>query len=90
MSTALPERYRALRSLGKGAMGEVWLVRDRQGTGKEELALKICRTPPGSDALARFRREFLTLAHLESPALPEVRDFGTSAPDTFWFTYRYV
>ncbi len=86
----LPERYRVLRTLGRGGMGEVFLVRDRTGKIGGDLALKRCRAPAGSEQRARFQREFATLAKLASPALPQVKDFGASAPDFFWFTYAYV
>jgi DNA-binding NtrC family response regulator/tetratricopeptide (TPR) repeat protein len=89
-ASLFPDRYRKIRSLGRGSMGEVFLVRDRAGKTKAELALKVCRAPAGSEARARFQREFLTLAKLTSPALPQVRDFGAGEPDSFWFTYPYV
>jgi serine/threonine-protein kinase len=49
-------KYRLLRRLGAGGMGEVWVAENRD-TGAE-LAVKMVRGPAnGDDSAARFRRE---------------------------------
>ncbi len=85
-----PARYRKKKCLGRGALGEVYLVEDRTGKVKEPLALKVCRAPERSGALRRFQREFVTLSRLRHPALPAVHDFGVTSSEVMWFTYGYV
>ena len=59
---AFPERYEMLAELGRGGMGIVYQVRDRE-TG-EVIALKVLKSEIASDAqiLERFKNE-LRLAH---------------------------
>ncbi|MBC8072940.1 MAG: serine/threonine-protein kinase PknK, partial [Deltaproteobacteria bacterium] len=68
-------RYRLLRSLGRGGMGEVFAARDEHGD--RELALKRFRLDLDQrEDLLRFRREFHTLARLRHPRVIEAYDFG--------------
>jgi len=99
----IPSRYRLLSALGKGGMGEVFLVADG-AEGDRELALKVYTLPPSTEGwaagghdLERFRREFLTLSRLRHPSLPRVHDFGLiperkGAPlsPRWFFTYDHV
>ncbi|HVS64324.1 MAG TPA: AAA family ATPase [Thermoanaerobaculia bacterium] len=59
-------RYRVVRRLGSGGMGEVYEVWDREW--EASVALKrLTRTEPKQ--LARFKREFRSLAHVSHPNL---------------------
>jgi DNA-binding NtrC family response regulator len=92
-----------LSTLGKGGMGEVFLVADG-AEGDRELALKVYTLPPSTEGwaagghdLERFRREFLTLSRLRHASLPRVHDFGLiperkGAPlsSRWFFTYDHV
>jgi tetratricopeptide (TPR) repeat protein len=87
----LPERYLRRRQLGRGGMGEVLLVLDRERG--EEVALKLLAPAPGADlAEARllFAREYWTLAGLRHPNLVEVYDQGELADGTPYFTMAHV
>jgi eukaryotic-like serine/threonine-protein kinase len=58
-------RYRALRPLGTGGSGTVWLVRDV--IGERDVALKV--VPREGKAGERAKREALAVARLRSPAI---------------------
>ena len=76
-------RYRMLRSLGSGSMGEVYLFRDTRID--REVAVKVIRTEanpyPGSleqthDATRLFEREAKSIARLNHPNILSLYDFG--------------
>ena len=76
-------RYRMLRSLGNGSMGEVYLFRDTRID--REVAVKVIRTEanpyPGSldqtqDASRLFEREAKAVARLNHPNILSLYDFG--------------
>ncbi len=72
----MPGRYRLLRLLGRGGMGEVWLAEDSQL--KRQVALKILPSVRASDTAYRadFEREARAAAALEHPNILPVHDFG--------------
>jgi predicted Ser/Thr protein kinase/tetratricopeptide (TPR) repeat protein len=92
MSTSLPapvtddsgearaDRYLQERMLGRGAMGAVYLVRDRD-TG-EQLALKKLFRIDGKTVL-RLKREFRLLADVSHPNLAKVYELGRT--NEGWF-----
>ncbi len=68
-------RFQVLRELGRGGMGLVYLVRDRQSD--REVALKLLAARAFSESgLRHFEQEFLTLTGLSHPNLVEVYEFG--------------
>lgn len=71
------ERYKILRRLGGGAMGEVWLVVDANG---EHHALKtLGGLSNDHEAQRRFRREAETMASLKHPHIVGLHDVGVLA-----------
>jgi len=74
------ERYVQERVLGRGAMGAVYLVRDRD-TG-EQLALKKLFRMDGKTVL-RLKREFRLLADVSHPNLAKMYELGRT--DEGWF-----
>ena len=67
-------RYTLLRTLGKGAMGEVWLAKD--GQLDEEVALKKLPADKGIDAVAMadMRREVQKTRKLNHPNIIRIHD----------------
>ena len=84
----LGRRYRALRRLGAGGTGTVFLVRDEY-LGRE-VALKWARKKhAGLVEAEELMREFALLSELEHPRLVRVHDFGSLRGRPF-FTSDYV
>jgi serine/threonine protein kinase len=69
-------RYRVVRALGEGGMGQVFEA-DHVGLGRS-VALKVVRScsPSGSSTIERFEREARALARLSGPNVVRVFDFG--------------
>jgi tRNA A-37 threonylcarbamoyl transferase component Bud32 len=74
-------RYEILAELGHGGMGVVYKARERQ-TG-QLVALKVMRRP-GSEALARFKREFRALQEVSHPNLVALYDAVSEGGEWFF------
>lgn len=80
----LADRFRLVRPLGSGGLGEVWLAEDvREG---RELALKLlanehARQPARID---RFRREFSVAQSLVHPAIVRPEEFVSDGNSHFF------
>ncbi len=75
----LQNRYRIVRVLGGGGMGQVYLAEDTRLADKpcavKELLADPHATPEEQEQAAeQFRREAAILAHLQHPNLPGVYD----------------
>lgn len=71
----LDGRYRLVRQLGRGGMGEVWRAYDNR-IGRE-VAVKIVTAGGLSDEnLARFDREARIIGNLSGPSIVTVHDYG--------------
>src|SRR5947209_4363491 len=89
-------RYRRLRLLGSGGMGEVHLMQDTRVN--RQVAIKVIRsegTPyPDSDATqdtARlFQREARAIAALDHPNILPLYDFGEEILDGTTITYMVM
>ena len=63
--------WQAIRLLGRGGMGEVWLAQRADGEHEQQAALKILSPYLAApDSLKRFRRERQLLARLSIPTSP--------------------
>ena len=86
---ALPG-YAFERRLGAGAMGDVWLAKDRRG---ERVAVKILAPPRGAKpvpgALARFVREANALRTLCHPGIVLLLEAGV-ADEVHYIVMEYV
>src|SRR5687767_4217784 len=72
----IAKKYRVLKSLGQGAMGEVFLVLPPRG---EPVALKLLKTTEtGSQksAIEQFENEFKVLKKLSHPNIGKIFDYG--------------
>ncbi|MFD7996050.1 serine/threonine-protein kinase [Streptomyces mexicanus] len=74
-------RYRLVRQLGEGGMGEVWEARDE--TLDRQVAVKVISllaggNSRGDEARARFLREARITARLQHPYIVSVHDLGES------------
>jgi serine/threonine-protein kinase len=93
MKKLLKKRYEILGVLGKGGMGCVYKVLDRQQGGRI-LAIKELR--PGKlsveksqEALIQFQTEAQILARLTHPNLPKVYDYF-SLPGAHYIVMEYI
>jgi len=82
-------RYRALRFLGHGGMGSVWLAED--SILQRPVALKILAAEDSPAGLAaRLMREAVVLARLEHPGIVPVHDAGTLPDGRTFYCMKHV
>ena len=82
-------RYRAVRYLGRGGMGTVWLAEDT--VLNRQVALKVLDPANDSGELApRLLREARVLACLEHPGIVPVHDAGTLSDGRAFYCMKYV
>jgi eukaryotic-like serine/threonine-protein kinase len=77
-------RYRLLKRIGKGGMGEVWRAEDR--ALRRNIALKILPQEAGRkpSTIARFEREIQATASIAHPNVVRVHDWGVT-DDGVWY-----
>ncbi len=83
-------RYRLVRALGGGGMGEVFLAQD-EVLGRD-VALKLLdrRLAGEEEFVERFRREARSAASLSHPGIVAVYDWGPSGDGTYYIAMEYV
>ncbi|HEU4416578.1 MAG TPA: serine/threonine-protein kinase [Candidatus Angelobacter sp.] len=82
-------RYRVVKFLGRGGMGEVWLAEDT--VLERSIALKILSPESGHAELAsRLMREAVVLARLEHPGIVPVHDAGVLPDGRAFYCMKYV
>jgi zinc protease len=88
-TTALPPRYEMLSELGRGGMGIVYKVRDRE-TG-EVVALKILKPEIAANPqiLERFKNELLLAHKITHRRVARLYEFHRAA-DTVYLSMEYV
>lgn len=89
----LASRFKIVRLLGQGGMGEVYLAEDTELS--EQVALKIVRSDVARDPqfLSRFRREVQFARQITHPNICRVFDLGRDqGPDgeRVFFTMEYL
>jgi tetratricopeptide (TPR) repeat protein len=83
--------WQAIRLLGRGGMGEVWLAQRADGEHEQQAALKILSPYLAApDSLKRFRRERQLLARLEHPNIARLLDGGMSPQGEPYLVMEYV
>ena len=95
-SQLLANRYFIEKRLGRGAMGQVYLARDKN-LGTRQVAVKTVRQDilnsedlQEGEAIARFEREAMSAASVNHPNIVDVTDFGESAEGIFYLVMEYV
>ncbi len=81
--------WRALRRIGAGGMGEVWLAERTDGEFEQQAAVKQLAWPtPG--LLQRFRQERQILARLQHPDIAHLIDGGVDDRGAPYLVMEYV
>jgi hypothetical protein len=71
----IPARYDQPRRIGRGGMGEIWLVHDTELA--RDVVLKLLRADCDTNVIGRFRREALAAARLSGhPHVVTIYDVG--------------
>jgi serine/threonine-protein kinase len=82
-------RYRAIKFLGRGGMGAVWLAED--SVLHRPVALKVLAAENSSvDLASRLMQEAVVLAHLEHPGIVPVHDAGTLPDGRTFYCMKHV
>ena len=95
-SQLIANRYFLEKRLGRGAMGQVYVAKDRN-LGTRRVAVKTVRQDvlnsedlQEGEAIARFEREAMAAASIHHPHIVDVTDFGESADGVFFLVMEYV
>jgi serine/threonine protein kinase len=86
----IADRYRVERVLGRGGMGEVYLVSDARHGGRR-LALKVLQAQHSrsKEVVHRFGREVRTLRKLQHPGVARIHEARQWA-GLFYYTMDYI
>ena len=84
------QRYRLVRKLGEGGMGQVWLA-DQIEPVRRLVALKLIRAGMyDQSVLLRFHAERQSLAVMDHPCIAKVFDAGATSQGQPYFVMEYV
>ena len=83
-------RYQVERFLGRGGMGEVWLVRDMKFDSLRALKIILSGFPPGGSAALRFVHEAKVMARLNHPHSVVIHDAELSDGQVPYIVMEYV
>ena len=83
-------RYRLIRELGEGGMGQVWLA-EQTAPVQRTVALKFIRAGMYDETVVRrFASERQSLAIMDHPAIAKVFDAGATEQGQPYFVMEYV
>lgn len=82
-------RYEPVKTLGRGAMGEVALVEDRDIGRSVAVKRLLGDAQPASD-IARFVDEVRTVGRLEHPNIVPIHDVGVDENGALFFVMKFV
>jgi non-specific serine/threonine protein kinase/serine/threonine-protein kinase len=84
------QRFRLIRKLGEGGMGQVWLA-EQTFPVRRQVALKMIKAGMYDEAVVqRFQSERQSLAIMEHPAIAKVFDAETTPQGQPYFVMEYV
>jgi non-specific serine/threonine protein kinase/serine/threonine-protein kinase len=84
------QRFRLIRKLGEGGMGQVWLA-EQTSPVRRQVALKMIKAGMYDEAVVqRFQSERQSLAIMEHPAIAKAFDAGTTPQGQPYFVMEYV
>src|SRR3989338_9012272 len=72
----IAKKYPVLKSLGTGAMGEVFLVLNPRGDAVALKLLKSAEPIQSAAAISQFENEFKVLKKLSHPNIGKIFDYG--------------
>ena len=83
--------YRAIKQIGSGGMGSVYLAERADGVFEQKVALKVVKPGMNShEIITRFEEERQILARLQHPNIARLLDGGISEIGLPYFTMEYV
>ena len=83
--------YRAIKQIGSGGMGSVYLAERADGVFEQKVALKVVKPGMNShEIISRFEEERQILARLQHPNIARLLDGGISELGLPYFTLEYV
>ena len=84
-------KYRLVKRIGKGGMGEVFLAERADGEVDMQVAIKVVRGGFGSEeSLERFRYERQILAKLKHPNIATLYDVGITSNGLPYLAMEYL
>jgi eukaryotic-like serine/threonine-protein kinase len=83
-------RFRLIRPVGRGGMGEVWLGGRDDGLFAQRVAVKLIQRHALARAAAAFDDERRFLARLEHPGIARLIDGGVTEDGLPWLATEYV
>ncbi len=90
VDTVLEERYRIVRLLGQGGMGEVYLAQDTKLDRKIALKVLPIELTENKERLRRFEQEARAVSSLNHPHILTIFEFGESEDGTHFIVTEYV
>jgi WD40 repeat protein len=86
----IDNRYRTIKSLGSGGMGEVYLAHDE--ILERDVAIKVLGQQHAEhpEFVERFKREAKSAAALSHPNIVTVHDWGKAEDGAYYITMEYV
>jgi eukaryotic-like serine/threonine-protein kinase len=84
------QRFRLVRRLGEGGMGQVWLA-EQTSPVRRQVALKLIKAGMYDEAVVqRFQSERQSLAIMDHPVIAKVFDAGATQQGQPYFVMEYV
>lgn len=93
-NSLLEDRYRIIKTIGRGGMGAVYLALDQRLNNMRVAVKEMSTNAVGqgnlSSAIYSFKKEAALLIHLRYPALPRVIDFFPRGADRWYLVMDFI